>query len=521
LKPVETGWIRTLGPSQIRLQLTNRRKLTLKVLQKKGTDHLRPKSYSDLFGKRGAGHGTSIWNQTFNYDAFGNIAKTVPTGSTGVAFQAVYSGSTNRLTSISTFTPTYDNNGNLKYDTVHNLTWDSDANMITVDSTAVQVTYDAFDRAVEQNRGGTYTQIVYAPFGGKLALMNGTTLVKAFVALPGGPTAVYAPGTTGPIYYRHADWLGSSRLASTQSRTKYFDVSYAPFGENYNNSGTTDYNFTGQNQDTVSGYDDFLFREHSPVQSRWLSPDPAGMAAVDPTNPQSWNRYAYVLNNPLLLIDPLGLDEGPVCGYTYNHNVPVWVCAETFGGGDGAGGGGDSDGGLPPSMWPNNPTWTGVCAAEYSSCTYYLDGTVVGNTGDGQGYIFYLTPCEDSATGWCHAWAEIVTDIMPTPANTGNCQPPFLCNTGTGPQKTIGPPPPPKPLPHVNRAACMIASLIGNAFGNDDKTFATLGLNVAAYAKYFGPAIGLELPGPGWVYAAVAGTYDLGVLGVTYLECKE
>jgi hypothetical protein len=66
----------------------------------------------------------------------------------------------------------------------------------------------------------------------------------------------------------------------------------------------------------------------------------------------------------------------------------------------------------------------------------------------------------------------------------------------------------------------MSASLIGNAFGNDDKTFATLGFNVAAYAKYFGPAIGLELPGPGWVDAAVAGTYDLGILGVTYLECK-
>jgi RHS repeat-associated protein len=180
--------------------------------------------------------------------------------------------------------------------------------MLNVDSTAVQVTYDAFDRAVEQNRGGSYTQIVYAPYGGKLALMNGTTLLKAFVSLPGGPTAVYAPGTTGPVFYRHADWLGSSRLASTQSRTKYFDVSYAPFGENYNNSGTTDYNFTGQNQDTVTGYGDFLFREYSPVQGRWMSPDPAGLAAVDPANPQSWNRYAYVLNNPLALIDPLGLD---------------------------------------------------------------------------------------------------------------------------------------------------------------------------------------------------------------------
>jgi hypothetical protein len=43
---------------------------------------------------------------------------------------------------------------------------------------------------------------------------------------------------------------------------------------------------------------------------RWLSPDPAGAAAVDLTNPQSLNRYAYVMNNPTTLIDPSGL--GPV-----------------------------------------------------------------------------------------------------------------------------------------------------------------------------------------------------------------
>jgi hypothetical protein len=42
------------------------------------------------------------------------------------------------------------------------------------------------------------------------------------------------------------------------------------------------------------------------VQGRWPSPDPLGMGAVDLSDPQSWNRYAYVGNNPLIVRDPTG-----------------------------------------------------------------------------------------------------------------------------------------------------------------------------------------------------------------------
>jgi RHS repeat-associated protein len=135
--------------------------------------------------------------------------------------------------------------------------------------------------------------------------MNGQTLQKAFCNLPGGGTAVFT--SSGLAYYRHADWLGGSRFASTPSRTKYFDVAYAPYGEKYANSGTLDLNFTGQNQDTVLGLYDFMYREYHPVSGRWVQPDPAGMGAVSMTNPQTWNRYAYVGNMPLNNVDDLGL----------------------------------------------------------------------------------------------------------------------------------------------------------------------------------------------------------------------
>src|SRR5208282_865764 len=157
-----------------------------------------------------------------------------------------------------------------------------------------------------------YTQIVYGPTGAKLALMNGQTLAKAFVPLSGGATAVY--NSSGLAYYRHSDWEGSSRLASTPSQTVYYEGAYGPFGENYAETGTQDRNFTGQNQDTISTGPyplyDFLYREYHPTWGRWVSPDPAGTNAADPSNPQTWNRYAYVTNIPTSLIDPLGLQGG-------------------------------------------------------------------------------------------------------------------------------------------------------------------------------------------------------------------
>ena len=240
----------------------------------------------------------SPWNQTFAYDAFGNISK-----SGTISFQPTYSYLTNRMTQIGSSTPTYDANGNVLNDTAHTYTWDANGRPVTVDT--VGLTYDALGRMVEQNRSGVYTEIAYGPNGGKLAIMSGQTLQKGFVPLAGGSVAVY--NSSGLAYYRHSDWLGSSRFASTPARAMYFDGAYAPFGENYAQTGTTDLSFTGMNQDTVANLFDFPAREYNAIHGRWPSPDPAGLVAANTMGPQSWNRYSYVLNCPLDFLDPLGL----------------------------------------------------------------------------------------------------------------------------------------------------------------------------------------------------------------------
>ena len=260
-------------------------------------------SHDDLVRIASVNCGAATWQQNFTYDPFGNITKTVPTGGTGNSFQPTYSTSTNHITNISGFTPTYDANGDVTNDSNHTYTWDGYGNPTTIDG--IGITYDALDRMVEQNRAGNYTEINYSPTGFKMVLMNGATAKTDFVPLPGGAMAVYSVTAPDNYWYRHADWLGNSRLATNPNRTVFYDGAYAPFGEPYAPSGTTDLSFTGMNQDTSAGLYDFLYREFS-TQGRWSEPDPGGLSAVDPSIPQTWNRYAYVENSPLSLVDPFG-----------------------------------------------------------------------------------------------------------------------------------------------------------------------------------------------------------------------
>lgn len=290
-------------------------------------------SYDDIrrLSKTACG---SVWTQTFSFDSFGNISKG---GSS--AFQATYSPSTNHISSLSgVAAPTYDSNGNLLTiidSTSHNYTWDAEGKPLTMDGAAV--TYDALGRAVEINKGGSnILQFVYDPTGHRTGYMQGQTFIAESVSFPGGAQKWYYPSYGNP--YVHKDWLGTERLATTPTQTLVTDTGIAPYGEDYADSGPVfTLNFTGQDEDTVSGtlghgLIDFPAREYSPIQGRWISPDPAGSAAVDLTNPQSFNGYTYVRNNPLAMVDPTGLD-----GCDWGDPISCVLTYGAYGGFGGAG----------------------------------------------------------------------------------------------------------------------------------------------------------------------------------------
>ncbi len=175
--------------------------------------------------------------------------------------------------------------GNVINDGSYTYSYDAEGRPTTVYGSPV--TYDAFGRTVEIGYNGGYTQILYGPSGQKFANLRGQSLLTYTVPLPGGVQAVY--NGSGLQYYRHADWLGSTRFETDTAGGVTSDRAYAPFGETYAEIGTPDRIFTGQTQDVIggpTGIYDFLFRQQASNQGRWLVPDPAGLAAVDITNPR-------------------------------------------------------------------------------------------------------------------------------------------------------------------------------------------------------------------------------------------
>jgi hypothetical protein len=91
-----------------------------------------------------------------------------------------------------------------------------------------------------------------------------------------------------------------------------------------------------------------LWRKYESRSGRWTSPDPYS-GSISIANPQSFNRYAHVGNDPVNLVDPTGL----FCIYweTVENTAKMMTitaheeCFLEGGGGDGGGGGVDLSGG--------------------------------------------------------------------------------------------------------------------------------------------------------------------------------
>ena len=232
-----------------------------------------------------------------------------------------YSSATNRLTLNGSG---YDSAGNL-----------------TATSLGETLAYDADNRLISYTYSSATTSYKYGPEGRRVQKVTTTTTETYVYDAFGRLAAEYstaAPASAG-TFYRTTDHLGSTRLVTKQDQSDAACFDFAPFGEEipdtlgsrssntcFASSFTPRHQFTGQERDDESDLDYFGARYFGASLGRFTSPDPL-MASAKASDPQTWNRYAYTLNNPLRYVDPDGLEvpddcvQDPECTIAAKINV--------------------------------------------------------------------------------------------------------------------------------------------------------------------------------------------------------
>ncbi len=152
---------------------------------------------------------------------------------------------------------------------------------------------------------------------------SGETRKLYYIPTGNGIAAIREESKEGAgMYYIHKDYLGSW-LTITDSRSRVVEErNYDAWGRcrdprewEYTTTQPT-YRFargyTGHEHYNRFNLVNMNGRMYDPLLGRMLSPD---RYVVDPTNTQSYNRYSYVLNNPLMFKDPTG--NIPVIGWVF------------------------------------------------------------------------------------------------------------------------------------------------------------------------------------------------------------
>jgi len=257
----------------------------------------------------------SNWSQTNAYDRYGNRWIDLGGGNQSLYF----STSTNRINGLS-----YDAAGNLLNDSSHSYTYDAENKIAKVDSVSAYA-YDGDGRRVRKLIGENLI-FIYGISGQLVAEYSGSSsaLLKEYIYGPNGlsatiePTSINSNGTR----YITADHLGSTRVVTNSSGSVISRHDYMPFGIELGSGvggrtsgmgyGVTDnvrQKFTQKERDAETGLDYFGARYFSSMEGRFTGCDPRLLSLKQVVNPQRWNRYAYVVNNPLALYDPDGQDD--------------------------------------------------------------------------------------------------------------------------------------------------------------------------------------------------------------------
>ena len=254
-----------------------------------------------------------------SYDNMGNILAL----KRGTNASTAYSYTGNQLTSLAGYingTNAYDNNGNLKTDGTRGAT--IAYNMLnlpqTVSTSAFNITY-TYDAEGTKLRKVSSTQGTTDYISGIQYKTNSTVI--DFVQTDEG--RAINTGSSWNYEYTLTDHLGNNRVTFDMVNGKTSEDDYYPFGLNAprlaNSTNLYLYN-KKELQNELNEYD-YGARFYDPVIARWTVVDPLADMS------QNSSPYVFCVDNPILVIDKLGLDTGkllPVVTITASRVVRTY-----------------------------------------------------------------------------------------------------------------------------------------------------------------------------------------------------
>jgi RHS repeat-associated protein len=249
------------------------------------------------------------WGDSYSYDGFGNLTSKVVTKGTAPSVYPQVNSNTNQASMIGD--NGFDANGNWLGPSANQVnTWNVENQLIstgTVDGSGnpYTYTYDPWGKRVLQYAGGAGGY----PGGGTIYFYSITGQRLGSYRLYAGPSGSVTPINLNQFFGGRM-LVAMDRLGSVRQNMAYY-----PWGEERTSTqdGTDkfatyfrDVNNNGVGEDYASA------RYYNNNFGRFWSPDPGYVG--DANNPQSFNRYNYVLDDPVNHNDPSGLCTGIIAG---------------------------------------------------------------------------------------------------------------------------------------------------------------------------------------------------------------
>ena len=238
---------------------------------------------------------------TYGYDQIGNMTDHSRVGTYGYPISGAGSIRPHAVTSAGSNTYAYDANGNMTSGAGRTINYDTENRPVTVTLNGETTTflYDGDGGRVKKVTSTTTTRYI-----GQLFECDNASCARYIFA--GGQRIAVVPSSGGTFYY-HTDHLSSTSVITDDTGAKVQALTYYPYGETRTNipGSPVDvpYKYTNKELDDSTGLYFYEARYYDPMLGRFTSPD-----TIIPNwrDPQAFNRYTYVRNNPLRFTDPSG-----------------------------------------------------------------------------------------------------------------------------------------------------------------------------------------------------------------------